>query len=206
MYVFIVVWSICIFVAALGSLAHLDSIATEETTTLEAARNIFTVAAGFIALPMALYGMHMKREGLRLQREEVEKTSDEEDIGEDEGEESQISYIRDLVFTNFEKIFSATDTSATEKGQISIPADIVRFGLFRNFEAQFEVAIISRTSALNDARKTDLQLALTGMRQIMNDLEFNSRRILPLATAVAFYAKFQELGWLGLSDDILPRH
>ena len=82
MYIFVVVWSVCIFVAALASLAHLSVIAAEDTTTLEAARNVFTVAAGFIAFPMALYGMHMKREDLQIKREEAEKTSDEEDIGE----------------------------------------------------------------------------------------------------------------------------
>lgn len=198
MYVFVVVWSVCIFVAALGSLAHLEVIVTEETTTLEAARNIFTVAAGFIAFPMALYGMHMKREDLQLKRDEAEKTLDEDDIGEDEGEESQIAYIRDLVSTSFKEMISATDLPPPEEGHVSIPADVVRFGLFRNFEAKFEVAIISRTSALGSIRKADLQLALTSMKQLMNDLEFANRRILPLATAASFYTAFQELGWLEL--------
>ena len=200
MYIFVVVWSVCIFVAALGALAHLDVIVTENTSTLEAARNIFTVAAGFIAFPMALYGMHMKREDLQIKRDEAEKTLDEGDIGEDEGEESQVSYIRELVSTSFREILGANDVPPQEEGHSPIPADIVRFGLFRNFEAAFEVAIISRTSALESTRTADLQLALVGMRQTMNDLDFMERRLLPLPTAMAFYTEFQKLEWLGLAS------
>ena len=200
MYIFVVVWSVCIFVSALGALAHLDVIVTEDTSTLEAARNIFTVAAGFIAFPMALYGMHMKREDLQLKRDEAEKTSDESDIGEDEGEKAQVFYIRELVSTSFEGILEASDLPPPEEGRPPIPADMVRFGFYRRFETEFEVAIISRTAALGNKRIADLQLALSGMRQTMNDLDFMERRLLPLPTAMAFYAEFQKLEWLGLAS------
>ncbi len=199
MFIFVVVWSTCIFVAALGTLAHLDVIVTENTSTLEAARNIFTVAAGFIAFPMALYGMHMKKEDLQIKRHEAGKTSDEGDIGEDEGEE-QIYYIQRLISTHFEKIFSAPTFSPPEEGRPPIPSDAVRFALFTKFETAFEVAIESRTSSLGNQKRTDLKQALADMRRMMDNLLLTNRKTLPLAMARSFYEGLQNLQWLELPE------
>ena len=199
MYILVVVWSVCIFVAALASLAHLDTIVAPNVSKLEAARNVFVIAAGFIALPMALYGMHMKRRSLEIQEEDsARESSDEGDVGEDEGERLQIDYIRELVATHFDNIFSAAILPPPEEGQSPIPADVVRFAHFREFETALEVAINSRSSSLEDTSRSDLELAVANMKRAVNDLGLLERKVLPLNIAEQFYESFQKLQWLEL--------
>lgn len=90
MFAVVIAACVCIFVGALGAVAHLDALIPEDSARLEDARNIFIMAAGAIAFPMALYGLHMRKSSLDLQREGAPKSPDEGDIGEEGTRPSQV--------------------------------------------------------------------------------------------------------------------
>ena len=113
----------------------------------------------------------------------------------------QTSYIRKIITSYANDIFSATDLPPPpEPGMGPIPVEAVIFLHYNTFQKTLQVALSYRASALNYKRLASLQEKLASAEKTMSNLTLQKRKILPLKFAAGFYEEFQKLDWLKLPD------
>ena len=112
----------------------------------------------------------------------------------------QIPYIRNLITTQTDRIFSAPDLPPPASGEKSVPADYVRFIIFRELQSALLVALSSRATALTYKEVSSLQKVLADIDRVITDLPLRERGIMPLTIAQSFYEQLQALSWLRLPD------
>ena len=112
----------------------------------------------------------------------------------------QISYIRDLIVTKAELMFSATDIEVPHVKEKPIPGDLVRFTYFRDLRSSLLVALSSRATTLSYKEVSSLQKVLADIDRLMSDLTLNKGKTMPMTIAKKFYDNLQSLNWLGLPD------
>ena len=117
----------------------------------------------------------------------------------------QIPYIRKLIAGPANTILTANDLPHPEPGGNSIPADCVRYVLFRKLQSDLEVAISSRATALKYHEISALREVMAGTDLVLTDLPLHNRKIMPLKIAEGFYDRVLGLRWLGLRAESLTQ-
>ena len=110
----------------------------------------------------------------------------------------QITYIRDLIASQMERITSAIDVPPSQPGGEPIPADRVRFVYFREFQTVLPVVLTWRATALTYKEVSSLQRTLADVERTMTDLPLQKHGIFPLSIAQSLFERLQSLSWLGL--------
>ena len=110
----------------------------------------------------------------------------------------QVRYIRHFVTTHMRTILKATTLPSPEQGKNEIPADMVRFASFREFQAEIDATVSHRASALSYMEIHSLQKIMKTTSKSMTDLTLQERKVLPLSIAESIWDNFQKLEWLDL--------
>lgn len=112
-------------------------------------------------------------------------------VGKAIARHEQVSYIREIITSYANDIFSATDLPHPKPEMGPISADTVIFLHYTTLQKNLQVALSYRASALNYKRLAALQEKLAGAEKVMSGLTLNKRKALPLSIAVGFYEEFQ---------------
>ena len=113
----------------------------------------------------------------------------------------QISYIREVIVTNLERILSAGREMPSEAievpdSKMKITADHIRFPLFRALEDELKVALSYRATALTYKEIAPLKRVLATTHRVMTDLRMDEYKILPSTIAEKLHNQFMEIDWL----------
>ena len=114
----------------------------------------------------------------------------------------QKTYIRNLIAGPVKTILTANDLPHPKPGENPIPADCVRYVIFRKLQSDLEVAMSSRATALKYHEVSALREVMAGIDLVLTDLPLRDRKIMPLSIAESFYGGVLELCWLGLPRDL----
>ena len=114
----------------------------------------------------------------------------------------QIPYIRNLIAGPVKTILTADDLPHPKPGENLIPADCVRYVIFRKLQSDLEVAISSRATALKYHEVSALREVMAQTDLALTGLALHDRKIMPLTIAEGFYDGVRELCWLGLPRDL----
>ena len=117
----------------------------------------------------------------------------------------QTTYIRNLIAEQAKAILTADDLPHPEPGGNPIPADCVRYVIFRKLQSDLEVAISSRATALKYHELSALRKIMASTDRTLTDLPLHDRKIMPLGIAKGFYDLVLGLRWLGLRAESLTQ-
>ena len=110
----------------------------------------------------------------------------------------QTAYIRGLVTEGMESIRSAGALPPPPGETNPIPADCIRYALFRNLPDSLRVALSYRATRLTYPETSSSQQVLAEVENMCTELEMYSRKAMPPKIADIFRERLQELKWLGL--------
>ena len=113
----------------------------------------------------------------------------------------QITFIRDLVTDQIERILSATDLPPPALGEDPVSAGSVRYALFRNFQIDLQVALSSRVTSLTYKEVSSLQKILMKGDRLMTELKLHEHKMMPLTIAQSFCDQLQSLCWLDIQKN-----
>ena len=99
----------------------------------------------------------------------------------------QIPYIRNLIAGPVKTILTADDLPPPKPGENPIPADCVRYVIFRKLQSDLEVAISSRATALKYHEVSALREVMAQTDLALTGLNLHDRKIMPLTIAEGFY-------------------
>ena len=114
----------------------------------------------------------------------------------------QKTYIRNLIAGPVKTILTADDLLPPEPGGNPVPADCVRYVIFRKLQSDLEVAISSRATALKYHEVSSLREVMARTDLLLTNLTLHARKIIPLKIAEGFYDDVRGLCWLGLPRDL----
>ena len=114
----------------------------------------------------------------------------------------QKTYIRNLIAGPVKTILTADDLPPPEPGGNPVPADCVRYVIFRKLQSDLEVAISSRATALKYHEVSALREVMARTDLLLTNLTLHARKAIPLKIAEGFYDDVRGLCWLGLPRDL----
>ena len=114
----------------------------------------------------------------------------------------QKTYIRNLIAGSVKAILTANDKPHPKPGENPIPADCIRYVIFRKLQSDLDVAISSRATALKYHELSALREVMAGIDLALTSLTMHDRKFMLLTIAESFYDGVRGLRWLGLPRDL----